>query len=236
MFMRRHSIRQALAAALLACGLGATEVRAGFVTVNQDGGTFNFALTSTGNGSFSISYTAALLTSINGVNIPTGGISDMASLPSETSTVTSVASVGALTYYTLTQPVPFQKTFGAGAGAVQEATLAYNITSGISVNPGFLNLSGFEVASTMNLLQTTATGSTIYDFSSFNQGGTITRTFTSVGGDFSAVIKNGGTIVGTGAFSDLPAVVPEPSSITLAMIGLLGLVAFRGPLLRLSRS
>jgi len=222
--MRKRSFLLAVAAGLLACSFGTMNAMAGTVNVYEDAGTFSFSLTSTGGGSFTIDYSNALLTTINNSAIPTGSIE--ATLPaSAPHQVTSAVTTGIFTSYTITQPAPNLKEFGTGPGAIQTAILEYELSTGSAVNPGFLNLSGTIFAVPSPFLQTTATGSTIYDFSAYANGATITRTYTSVGADFAAVIANGGTISGTGAFSD--AVVPEPSSMALLGIGMSCLIAAR---------
>jgi hypothetical protein len=215
--MRKRSILLALAAGLLACSFGNITSMAGTVDVYQDAGTFSFSLTSTGSGHFSISYSNALLTTINNDAIPTGSIEAL--LPtSAPHTVTSTVTTGAFTSYTLSQPAPNLKSFGVGPGAILTATLEYELTTGTAINPGFLNLSGTINSVSSALLETTATSPTIYDFSAYSLGADITRTYTSVGSNFANVIAHGGTIIGTGAFADL-ATIPEPSSMALLGIG-----------------
>lgn len=222
--MSKRSVLMALAAGMLACSFGAMNAAAGTVIVTQDSGTFNFTLTADGHGNFTIAYSNAQLTTINDVAIPTGDIASQLPLLAShfvTSTVTS----GALTSYTISQPGPNDKFFGVGPGAIDTAHLTYVLTNGVAINPSFLNLSGRITGAPAPLLETTATAPTVYDFSPFQNGGEITRTYTNVGVNFAAVIANGGTIVGSGAFADQAA--PEPASIALLSIGISGMIAFR---------
>ncbi len=61
-------------------------------------------------------------------------------------------------------------------------------------------------------------------------------TYNKVDADFATVIANGGTITGTGAFTEVGNVVPEPSSIALLGIGLSGVLAFRRYFKRFKRT
>ena len=79
--------------------------------------------------------------------------------------------------------------------------------------PGFLNLNGSITSVSSALLETTATAPTIYDFSPFSSGGSIALTYNKVGADFADVIAHGGTITGTGGFTEVA--VPEPGSMAL---------------------
>jgi hypothetical protein len=224
--MRNRRILLALAAALLACSFGTINAMAGTVPVFEDAGTFSFVLSAPkGGGSFTIDYSNALLSTINFAAIPTGSI-DALLPPAAPHTVTSATTVGSNTFYTITQPAPNIKEFGVGPGAILTASLEYELNTGVAVNPGFLNLSGLITAVPGPFLQTMATGSTIYDFSAYASGAEITRTYTAVGANFAAVIANGGTITGTGAFADL-ALVPEPTSMALLGIGVSCMIAAR---------
>lgn len=223
--MHKRSVFHALAAGLLVCSFGTIDAGAGMVLVYQDAGTFNFTLTADGLGDFSISYSNAQLTTINNAAISTGNI--QATLPAlAMHTVTSTITSGAATYYTLTQPSPSEKFFGTGAGAIDTSEMLYELTSGVAIDPSFLNLSGHILGVPATLLETTATAPTIYDLSPYLNGGDITRTYTDVGVNFATIIANGGTITGSGAFSDL-AGVPEPASMALLGIGMMGIIVFR---------
>jgi hypothetical protein len=198
---------------------------AGTVSVSEDAGTFSFTLTASNHGTFTITYTDALLTTINNAPIPTGLIA--AQLPaSAENNVTSTATAGIFTSYTLAQATPPQESFGVPPGSILTATLQYNLTSGFAVDPGFLGLTGKMTGVPSTLLETSATAPTIYNFSPFTNGGAVTQTFTKTTANFASVIANGGTITGTGAFTD-QAVVPEPTSVALLGIGVSCFFAFR---------
>lgn len=219
--MERRSLLTALAAGLLACSVGVTNGMAGTVMVTSDAGTFNYTLTSNGLGSITITQTGAALTSINGVLTAGGPVA--ASFADVTATVGVLVSSPPVTIYSLSGSS--SKTFGDGS--ISDATLTYSLTSAVAINPSFLNVYGTVTGVTSPLLETTATSPTIYNFSGFAGGGSLTRTYTDVGADFAAIIANGGTVSGTGAFADSIASVPEPTSIALLGIGMTAVIAFR---------
>jgi hypothetical protein len=222
--MHKRLFLLSLAAGLLACSFGTMNAMAGSVSVTEDGGTFNFTLTASGHGTFTIAYSDELLTTINKVAIPTGLIA--AELPSSTvHTVTSTTTSGPFTSYTLTQATPSQENFGVGSGAILTAALQYNLTAGGTFT-GFLGLTGNTTGVPSTLLETSATTPTIYNFSPFLNGGEITQTYTKTSADFAGVLARGGTITGTGAFTD-QAVVPEPTSVALLGIGVSCFFVFR---------
>jgi hypothetical protein len=219
--MHKRSFLSALAAALLACSVGVTNGMAGTEIVTSDAGTFNFTLTSNGHGLVSIHDTLALLTTING-NVPVGG-PVVATFPDITSSATLLVSAPPVTTYSWAGSS--SKTFGDGTGS--NATLQYSLTSAVAINPSFLNIYGTVTGVTSPHLETTGTSPTIYDFSKFESGGSMTETYTSTGANFASVIANGGTISGTGAFTESISSVPEPNSMALLGIGMTAMVAFR---------
>jgi len=219
--MSKRSIALFLAAGLLACSLGATSARAGTVMVTEDEGTFNFTLTVTTPDVLTISYSGALLTKINEVLIPTGSIAS--TFAPKTVTITSTATFGAFTAYTAAE-TGANKSYGTGLGAISTATLTNTVSTGTAVQ-GFLNLNGAITGVPAALLETTATAPTVYDFSPFSSGGSIALTYNKVGADFASVIAHGGTITGTGGFTEVA--VPEPGSMALLGIGMAGFLAFR---------
>ena len=95
--MNRRLLLLMLTIGFFVCGLGATEVMAGTVTVTEAEGTYNFVLTSDGAGHVSITYSLASLTSVNGAAIATGSVA--ATLSGDALTVTSLTTTayGALT-------------------------------------------------------------------------------------------------------------------------------------------
>jgi hypothetical protein len=201
--------------------LGATNAMAGTVAVSSDAGTFDFTLTSTGTGSITITDTFALLTSINGA-LPAGG-PVAATLPNVTATMALLVSAPPLTSYSVSGSS--SKTYGDGTGS--NATLGYSLTSAVAINPSFLNVYGQVTGVSSTLLETTGTSPTIYDFSGYKGGASLTETYTSVGANFASVIAHGGTISGTGAFTEVISSVPEPSSMALFGIGMTAVIAFR---------
>jgi PEP-CTERM motif len=221
--MRKRSFFLAVAAGLLACSFGSMNATATTVPVFQDAGTYNFTLTSNGAGQLTISYTDVLLTQINGPVSP----AITATLATATIDVTTTVSTPPLTSYTLSQPTAGVKSFGTDA--LQTATLNYAMASGFAVNPGFLNLVGSVTGVPAPLLETTSTSPTIYDFSPFGTGSNVmTMTFNEAGANFASVIANGGTIVGTGGFSEIAvSAIPEPSSFALLGIGVTAFLAYR---------
>ena len=66
---------------------------------------------------------------------------------------------------------------------------------------------------------------TIYDFSGMS-GGTMTLTYNAGGVDFASVIAHGGSVTGTGGFTEITS-VPEPSSMALLGVGMTAIFAFR---------
>jgi hypothetical protein len=219
--MHRPSFLSALAAALLVCSVGISNATAGTEFVTSDGGTFDFTLTSNGLGSVTITDTLALLTSING-GLPAGG-PVAATFADITATATFLVSAPPVTTYSLSGSS--SQTYGDGS--ISNATLDYSLTSAVAINPSFLNVYGTNTGVGSPLLETSGTSPTIYNFSDFASGASLTETYTSVGTNFASVIAHGGTISGTGAFTDAISTVPEPSSMALFGIGLTAVIAFR---------
>jgi hypothetical protein len=223
--MSKRSLILALAAGLVACSVVATDAMAGSVLASEAEGTFDFILTADGKGDINIVYTAAVLTKINNTLILGGPI--VSSIDKEHVTVTSTVSNPPLTTYTLNDPPPpGDQHYGTGAGSIDTAEVAFHLTQGFALSPSFLNLRGVVVGVPAPLLETTTTSPTIYDFSPFLAGGSMSFTYNKVDADFAAVIANGGTISGTGAFTEVVNSVPEPMSIALMGIGTTCVVLF----------
>ena len=87
-------------------------------------------------------------------------------------------------------------------GIISAASLQYRLTSGTAINPGFLNLNGTVTSVISPDLETTGSSPTIYDFSPFTKGGIMSLTYNQAGVDFANIIANGGTVTGTGGFSE----------------------------------
>jgi hypothetical protein len=164
------------------------------------------------------SYSDVLLTEINDAAIPTGSID--ATFASTAFTVNSTTTVGEFVTYALSETSPGSKTFGTGANILQSATLD-NVVVSASVVGAFLNVDGVISSVVSPYLETTGSSPTVYDFSTFRAGNDVTLSYQQVGANFATTIANGGTIVGTGAFSEITsASVPEPSSMALLGVGM----------------
>jgi len=198
---------------------------AGTVAVLSDAGTFDFTLTANGTGNVSITYSDVSLTLINGAGFVGGPVSS--SLSGTDVNVTSTISAPPLTVYSLSEPALNSKTLGTGSGIVSSASLQYALSTAFAINPGFLNLSGAVTAVTSPFLETTGLPATVYDFTPFASGGTMAITYQSAGVDFASVIAHGGTVIGSGGFSELVTAVPEPTSMALLGIGMTCYLAFR---------
>ena len=227
MQLRNRSFLLSMGTALLAFALGATDTMAGPVLVSEAEGTFDFVLTANGTGNISITYTFGLLTKVNSLEILTGPITSQVVVGDESLTVTSSNTVPPVTFYSLTDIAAGVQSLGVGAGSIDTATLPYRITSGLAIDSSFLNLTGDITGVNSPFLETTATSPTVYDFTPFAVGGLLTLTYTKVGADFASVIANGGTITGTGGFTEIAGAVPEPNSIVLLAVGVSGLFASR---------
>ena len=199
------------------------EARAGTTIVYEDEGTFSFTLVSDGAGLLTASYSDVQLTKINNLLVPTGPIES--NFVTASAVATSVTTTGPNTSYTLLQAVPGIKAFGTGADSIDTATLK-SLVLNATATGGFLNVNGAIVSVVTPLLETTGTAPTVYDFSPFDHGGSITLTFNQVAVDFASVIAAGGTITGTGGVTEI-ASVPEPSSMALMGIAISVLIAFR---------
>jgi hypothetical protein len=225
--MRQRFFLFALTAGLLTCGFGSWSAKAGTVNVTEDEGTYSYQLTSDGKGDVTISYSNVLLTTINESLISTGSIAS--TFNTATVKVTSEFTAPPFTTFTfsLTEVPPGVKDFGTGPGSISTASLENVLTNGTAVNPGFFNLNGSITDVISPLLQTTATGTTVYNFADFAGANNITFTYNKTGADFASVILNGGSITGTGGFTEATAAVPEPASMALLGVGLTCLLAYR---------
>jgi hypothetical protein len=200
---------------------------AGSVIATEAEGTFDFILTANGSGDINITYTAVVLTKINGTLLPGGPITS--TFQTENVTVTSTLSTPPLTTYGINDPPPPGiQSYGTGAGKIDTAEVSFHLTQGFALSPSFMNLRGLVVGVPAPFLETSTTAPIIYNFAPFSlAGGTMSLTYNKVDADFAAVIAHGGTITGTGAFTEVSTAVPEPISIALLGIGISGVVVFR---------
>jgi PEP-CTERM motif len=225
--MLKRSFLPVLAIGLLACSFGAMNATAGTVAVLSDAGTFDFTLTANGSGNVSVTYSDVSLTLINGAGFVGGPVA--ASLSGTDVKVTSTISAPPLTVYSLSEPALNSKTFGTDSGIVSSASLQYALSTAYAINPGFLNLSGAVTGVISPDLETTGLPTTVYNFAPFGSGGTMALTYQSAGVNFASVIAHGGTVVGSGGFSEITTTtaVPEPNSMALLGIGMTCYMAFR---------
>jgi hypothetical protein len=225
--MRKRSFLLSLAAGLLACSFGTMNAMAGSV-LNEDEGTYSFTITSEGGGKVSVAYSDVLLTTINEAPVPGGSIASTFDTANLTTNLTG--AFGPFTTYSITEPNSAVKVFGTpGPSVISSVDLEDTQLTATAV-VGFFNLNGTVVLGSpaSEILQTTSTGTTEYDFSQFATPGDITLTYNKVGANFAALIAGpaGHSISGTGGFTEL-AIVPEPASMALLGIGMSCLFAFR---------
>ncbi len=222
-----------LAVAAILTGIGS--VQAASTLVLQDSGNLGeFSFTNTGiiSGTATIAVSVPSLVStintVNGIIVPPEPVKVNTPF---TFTVTPIGSG----QYTLSLPTGITKTVGAVVGA--QAIMGINLTQGDTpaALPNFFNASG-PVTSLL------ANANPLYDFSAFSNGlGKVNFTFTattftgtsSFAGLFSTVAA---TAIGNGSFSQAAVVVPEPSSVVMMGLGLLGVFAWYWPRGRIARA
>jgi hypothetical protein len=222
---RKRSVLLALAAGLMVYTFG-TNAYAGTVLATEAEGVFDFILKANGHGTIQIAYTQVYLTKINYSLLSSPVLSNLGA--NETVNITSTVSSPPLTTYTLDDLAPGAQHLGTGSGVTHTAILNYQLTQGFALSPSFLNLRGSVLSVSSPLFETSTTSPTIYNFSPFGfDGGSMSLTYNQVDANFATIIANGGTISGTGAFTEVSTTVPKPTSVALLCIGMSGLLAFR---------
>ena len=220
----------ALAAGVLLFGFAATGAQAGPVSVAEDGGQFNYTLTSTGTpGTVTISFSDVTLSAINNVELGTTIASSLSTLTLAATKDSGPVSAPTNMYTFSMVGLGNTKTFGPTVGS--QAILHYDLPGGgnstalVVGGVGFLNLSG-----TIPMGAVLANALPGLDFDKFNSGGTIGLTLNKVDLDIGFIVANGGTVTGTGGFTEQASVsvsVPEPGCFALLGIGMTGFLAFR---------
>lgn len=236
--MRIQRFLTGLAAATLVAALTATPTRADTNVFSDSGALGTFKLTNNGGGSFTLDLTPVIeqkLENINNLGVGDAGLQAEFGASVNFSLTGTVGTEHTFSSLTLTKIFRSAETGGA------DASLTYKIEAGStpSSTPNAMTLTGAitGVGSTGSLLDyVQLPGATLpsdtYDFASMVGGtNTFALTSTSFGGgasSFATVLSGASGAFATGGFSAFSqAPIPEPASLAIVSVSLVGLLGYR---------